>query len=1125
MFDPVTVGLIARAPPLASLDLEELPKQFTNAYAEIVAARVRLRGLVENDSRTDVLAGLIDEMRRLAAAQEAFVVTDPARATRGAAAFVAGAAHQLCLLAEIVQPDGAGSEDSDEYSDADDGEDPSAEAGHAPSNEIPRPTYVDAIRAAPEICATLLFLIADAQPDAAEMAKRIRAPKGLTSEAQLISAIADLATGRLDSINPKTPPPYAQSADRSQAGLAVDALLRHLHAGVRAFAAEILARPAAPGAASRACDIFREVKVLALVRLDDVFGEGGPVAVSVFPGPLHLASLLLTVAGDFAESALCRIPAPPGVEADAWWKIIRRAASKRPYLWRNHREAIDEGYLAIGVSAAVSFPTGGGKSTLAELKIAAALLSEKKVVVLAPTLALVEQTAFALGIAFKDYEVLGDLDEETSFTDTVELPEIIITTPERCLMLQSLQADAFADVGLIVFDECHLMHPRDADRSRRGVDAMLCILNLTRAAPNADLLMISAMMQNAKEMAEWLAELTGRGALALDLAWKPTRQARGCVTYAASRIKELERLLTRAKRTATTKGAPKTVKDQLRAKPFAFFCLRQTWATIDRNDYALMPLLDEPVAFNTGISKRGDWYLTPNGNRVAAEIAAAAAGDHLKTLVFVQSTVAAEGSVKVFRTLLPERRIGLTVAEAAMRKRVEEEMGGPKYCYLVLDAAGYAIGGATSHHAQLLKDERDLHKSLFQRRDGLDALFATSTVAQGMNLPSDVVLIAGDSRWDDSQDKMQQLEAHELLNAAGRAGRAGESGQGFVLIVPSRVIDLDDNAGQIDQHWMSLQGIFAQSDQCLTIDDPLAELLDRIHNDVDIGDNEQYLLARLPIGSVGDVDGPSRAMLGRSFAAYRKRKAGQTTWIESRIDAALARRAEQAPSEEPKWLSQVASSAGLPVKILASLSKRIDKGKFGGDIAVCVASLFRWLEKNPSFVLQLLRPSDVEGLFGKDYKALTTSIDRARYALPFLRALTKKWMAGEPLCKLEIAASTPASKLGTCETARHFVNRVVPDIAFVAGLPARVLAARAAAEPGVVIPVVIAILPGAVRRGCNSQEALANAVHFGGDVSRVAARKQFDLIRELIAPVAGSEAFDTTLERVRSAHITRALNK
>ena len=34
--------------------------------------------------------------------------------------------------------------------------------------------------------------------------------------------------------------------------------------------------------------------------------------------------------------------------------------------------------------------------------------------------------------------------------------------------------------------------------------------------------MISAMMQNAKDIAGWLEELTGRTALALDLAWKPT---------------------------------------------------------------------------------------------------------------------------------------------------------------------------------------------------------------------------------------------------------------------------------------------------------------------------------------------------------------------------------------------------------------------------------------------------------------------------------------------------------------------------------------------------------------------------------------------------------------------------
>lgn len=131
------------------------------------------------------------------------------------------------------------------------------------------------------------------------------------------------------------------------------------------------------------------------------------------------------------------------------------------------------------MSSAVSFPTGGGKSTLAELKIAAALLGGGQVVVLAPTLALVDQTAFTLGSAFKNYTVLGDLDDEITFSDVLELPEIIVTTPERCLVLQSIQPEAFAQVALVVFDECHLLHPRESDRSRRAIDAMLCILNLT----------------------------------------------------------------------------------------------------------------------------------------------------------------------------------------------------------------------------------------------------------------------------------------------------------------------------------------------------------------------------------------------------------------------------------------------------------------------------------------------------------------------------------------------------------------------------------------------------------------------------------------------------------------------
>ncbi|WP_211257422.1 DEAD/DEAH box helicase [Muricoccus aerilatus] len=752
MFDPVTMNLIGQAPPLRALDLGELPQRFTNAYTEIVAARVRLRGYVGKEHRTEALAELMDEMRRLAATQEALVVSDHTRDTRASAAFVAATAHQLCLMAEVVDsgfPGGEGEQVPSAEPEVDRGDG----SGEDPS--LPRMTYIDAVRVAPEVCATLLFLIADAQPDAAEMAKRIRPPEGSTGEARLARAIADLASGRLRAVATPAAPDFDAVVIPSMAALAADALLRHLHAGVRALAFEVLSPQARLDAPSRAREIFSEVKRLAMASIDGVFGADGPVALSVFPGPLHLANLLLGVERGLVGTGVCQVPAPPGVGAADWSGYVRRAARRRPYLWRNHREAIAGGYLDPGVSAAVSFPTGGGKSTLAELKIAVALLLGKRVVVLAPTLALVDQTAFALRTAFRNSEVVGDLEDESSLVGLAELPEILVSTPERCLMLQSLQADAFTETGLIMFDECHLMHARDGDRSRRAVDAMLCVLNLTHIAPEADLLMISAMMRNAGELAGWLGELTGRRALALDLAWKPTRQARGCVTYAASRVTELEGLLSRARRTATTKNAPRRVREQLTANPLAFFCLRQTWASLRRKDYALMPLLDQPVTFNTGTTRGGNWYLTPNGNKVAAGIAVAASHARLKTLVFVQSTVAAEGAVSHVREALLGYRVKLTDAEAVLRARIEEEMGGARHCYLQLDDDGGVSGVGTSHHAQLLKDERDLHRSLFERRDGLNILFATSTVAQGMNLPSDIVIIAADSRWDDASDRMQ----------------------------------------------------------------------------------------------------------------------------------------------------------------------------------------------------------------------------------------------------------------------------------------------------------------------------------------------------------------------------------
>ena len=113
-----------------------------------------------------------------------------------------------------------------------------------------------------------------------------------------------------------------------------------------------------------------------------------------------------------------------------------------------------------------------------------------------------------------------------------------------------------------------------------------------------------------------------------------------------------------------------------------------------------------------------------------------------------------------------------------------------------------------------------------------------------------------------------------------------------------------------------------------------------------------------------------------------------------------------------------------------------------------------------------------------------------------------------------------ATGLGYCETARHFVTRVAPDLAFVAGLPARLLLARHAAttpDDPAEVPTILATLGSIVREGCDSPESLAVRLEAGRQVSRVGARRLFNGAAPHLIPGATTEAFETTQARVRNA--------
>ncbi|MCY4559105.1 MAG: DEAD/DEAH box helicase [Chloroflexi bacterium] len=1091
MFDPSTAALIRSAPQLDELDRDNLPDQLSATYAKIVTTRLRLRS--GEDVDTDELEKLIADNRRLAFTNEAFVSASPDRDNRAAAAFVAATAHQLVFNAQrILTPD------------------------------TPR-SFLDASGVSPDISAMLLFLVAESSADAEEMAQWVSPEDDADDrvESALILALRNLSVGRLRAITGSELPSKSAVRRPNPSDAASSALYFTLLKGVRALALQML-RAGEPGTSGSSLEYFLQVKSLSTSDgdLEVIDQPHGPV--SVFPGPGHLASILIAVARDMSRGAVVSVPPPSGVDPERWRTYLERLARRRPVLWPNHREAIESGYLEPGASSAIGFPTGAGKSALAELKIATALLAGRSVIFLAPTHALVDQTRNSLARAFPRAKVQHEYLDDGNFAPDEDAPaDILIMTPEACLARMSFDTSIFENTGLLVFDECHLLHPSEPVADRRALDAMLCFLNFARLAQEADFVLLSAMMKNTDEIAEWIKDLTGRHCLALSLSWKPTRQLRGSVVYQDEEISDLYVKLQRWRPQTTTKTIPVSIKREVPAKPFALFSLKQTWETRSRDDYTFSPLLEEKPLL--GINPL--WRLTPNSGEVSSAIAAAAAESGIKSLIFFQTIRNATSATKKVSERFVSTPIRLTDEERKLFRTAKCEFGGSAHLYLAV-SENHVQNSAAVHHGLLLPEERRLVESLYQRKDGITVLAATSTVAQGMNLPSELVIIAEDSRYDRELDRREILEAQELLNAAGRAGRAGYNPNGIVLVVPGKVVGFDYDDAKIGAHWSELHQIFGQSDQCLEIDDPLTAVLDRIHaNLVEAGTVERYCVSKLAGG--GPLDDSSQRLawaVNRSLAGFRARRRDELAWISSRIRVAteLLEHHTSEADDDDTASRDIAAALGLSVDLVENLTNRLTSAPPSAHASVFDWRrwFFGWLADNPDFLEQVIRRDDLDSLFGSAFKKMETEHERADYAIPRLRELTRLWMKGRPLRKLEIALGIDRKKLKTCDGARKFVIRIIPSLAHASSLPALLKQYPESTDESDAGPIEPQLSQFAfcVRHGFDHHEKAALYLELRERrLSRVRVHKRFKAIRPHLASAATDETWEDTLGRVKAA--------
>jgi superfamily II RNA helicase len=92
-------------------------------------------------------------------------------------------------------------------------------------------------------------------------------------------------------------------------------------------------------------------------------------------------------------------------------------------------------------------------------------------------------------------------------------------------------------------------------------------------------------------------------------------------------------------------------------------------------------------------------------------------------------------------------------------------------------------GGVASHHAGHIPAWKLLIEKMMSR-GLLNAIFATSTVAAGVDFPARTVVITNaDTRGNDG---WRSLQASELQQMTGRAGRRGKDNVGFVVLAPGQ---------------------------------------------------------------------------------------------------------------------------------------------------------------------------------------------------------------------------------------------------------------------------------------------------------------------------------------------------
>lgn len=1024
MFDPITEKLIKDIPQFDDIDVERLPQLLSSVYAHIVSAKSQLA-----NGQLPFLIGDFDKtvrtLNKLIFGLEALMIQDLYQKHVESLAFVTATAYSLKNMLLQQQEESVVSMD-----------------------------YISS-----DVSTVLHYLIADAVTDAVEVARKFHTADDI--QGSLLRYIRMLAEGKLKEIVESETTKEEFHGDYQE--YAINLLMNELCEGIKDVALHFLGNTTI-----KPTERLEQVLLLSSFQIKK-FDQ-----IDTYVGIRKIARLLLGVTKHLERAALINIPVPEGVDADQWKSFLyKRCMQGRPFIWRNHGFAIYNRFLDLGVSSIFTYPTGAGKSTIVQLKIASSILADRRVIVLVPTHALESQMKRELSAIFKENfsQQMFAGGEFSEYFEEENKQSIVVMTPERCLTVLGDASDKFNDVGLVVFDEFHLMGAQESGNDSRSLTAMFTMLEIFEKLPQVDFVLLSAMVKNSHDIADWLESVTHRECLVFDDKWKPTRQLQGCLVYEQTEIKQLQN---KARTYPQHKSKKKLVASML-ATPWCLFCLKTVWDSQKVRDYSKVKLLNHQISLGISLTTR---KLTPNRNQVACQIASAFVLNGLRVMIFVDTPRSAQSIQKNAKDAIP--LVDLSALFTQNQAKIDQltlELGDFSYSYL-LNQTSCAV-----HHGLLLPEERDLMEQSYRQEHGVHLIAATPTLAQGVNLPADVVIIAGYDRYDVNTGGRETLKAHEILNAAGRAGRAGFNSYGAVILIPNHVLAIQDNT--IGKEWQKIKdGVFAGGDQCFVIKDPIERMVGEVLNyGKAVNRDEEILLYRL-----GDDEKNIKRKLSYSFGSYLRRKENKEP-LENDSEA-LARLVQS--EEKDNFLQNVSVKYGVNMDSLSFIQKWVDAQTFDdlmGMRPVELVGAFFELTKTSDGILESLmaNPTVVEVIKGILQIEEESSLYIGDLDIDKLKDLTIAYMEGKNFHDISelLPQSTGNEHL---KNVRRFVLSVIPSVSYAIGIFSKLLKRKADNE-NVHIDGDILFLATIVKEGVISASMLRyKEKHF---LMRVACHEEF----------------------------------